>query len=768
MSSSASFLEEVSGDYTIRTLASNAIVTIDTGLPGTTLITGDLSVVGNVAFAGNAAIVSNAISSGTTKVEIPVASGNVDVVVNNSGLATFYSSGLSVVGNVTGNYILGNGAFLTGLAETYSNANVANYLPVYTGNLASLQGDVTTAANVTGNYILGNGAFLTGLPASYSNANVANFLVTYTGNISAGNVSIVNQLSTSTVSASGNITGSYFIGNGSQLTDVTAANVGVLSSLSVTGNIDAGNLRTAGSVSATGNVNAAGVIVAGSGGDITGANNISATSNIVGGNLLSSGIISSSGTVIGNTVSAVANVSGANIVGGNLYGVDLSLSGNATIDGRINGSQVKIGTDSGLSGQGTGAIALGVNAGYANQGQYAIAIGAKAGETNQGNNSIVLNASGATLNGATANAFFVNPIRNDSSNTANLVFYNVATKEVSYANTISIAGNVTAGNIIGNVVGNISVSNITGPSISITATSGEILLSAFANVNVAGGYINNVASPVQDSDAANKSYVDSVASGLDPKASVSVATATALAAYVYNNGNAGVGATITASGNGALTIDGETVGSNARVLIKDETAANAPYNGIYVTTNTGNLTAPFVLTRSSDFDLSTEIPSAYTFVETGNTWADTGWVCTTNSPITIGTTPITWVQFSGAGTYTAGTGLSLIGTQFSIANTAVSAGSYGSGSAIPTFTVNQQGQLTAANTVQIQAPADLITGNTLSSNVLNSSLTTVGVLQSLSVQGNIIANSSISIVGGGDFVMDGGNIEGAVVEGGVF
>lgn len=768
MSSNTSFLEEVSGDYTLKTLASNALVTIDTGLPGTTLITGDLSVVGNVSFAGNAVIVSNAISSGTSKVEIPTANGNIDVVVNNVGLATFYSGGVSVVGNVTGNYILGNGALLTGLPESYSNANVAAYLPVYTGNLVSLQGDVSTTANVTGNYIFGNGAFLTGLPASYSNANVANFLVSYAGNISAGNLGVVSSVTAATVSASGNVTGAYLIGDGSQLTNVTAANVGVLTSLSVTGNIDAGNLRTAGQVSAAGNVNAAGVVVAGSGGDITGANNVSATGNVTGGNLLSSGIISSSGTVIGNIVSAVGNITGANIVGGNLFGADLSLSGNATIDGRITGTQVKIGTDSGLTNQGYGAVALGLNSGYNNQGQYAVAIGASAGASGQANNSIVLNASGTALNGSTANAFFVSPIRNDASNVANLVFYNVATKEVTYANTISVAGNITGGNIIGTIVGNISVSNITGTSISITATSGEILLSAFANVNVAGGYINNVATPVQDADAANKSYVDSVASGLDPKASVLAATVTQLDPYVYNNGNVGVGATITGASNGSLILDGQTITSDSRVLIKNETAGNAPYNGIYVATDTGNLTAPFVLTRSTDFDTASEMPSAYVFIETGNTWADTGWVCTTNSPITVGTTPITWVQFSGAGTYTAGTGLQLNGTQFSIANTAVTANSYGAGNAIPTFTVNQQGQLTAAATVQIEAPADLITGNTLSANVLYSSLTTVGVLQSLSVQGNIIANSSISIVGGGDFVMDGGNIEGAVVAGGVF
>jgi hypothetical protein len=87
--------------------------------------------------------------------------------------------------------------------------------------------------------------------------------------------------------------------------------------------------------------------------------------------------------------------------------------------------------------------------------------------------------------------------------------------------------------------------------------------------------------------------------------------------------------------------------------------------------------------------------SAYTFVEEGSTYADTGWVCTINAGGTLGVTAITWSQFSGAGTYLAGTGLTLSGNTFSITNTAVTAGSYGSASETLTATVNAQGQLTA-------------------------------------------------------------------------
>ena len=168
-----------------------------------------------------------------------------------------------------------------------------------------------------------------------------------------------------------------------------------------------------------------------------------------------------------------------------------------------------------------------------------------------------------------------------------------------------------------------------------------------------------VTAPSADLDAANKAYVDAARSGLDVKASVKYATNAALEAYTYTSG------VITASADGALSIDGAnlTSGDNGiRILVKNETSGNAPYNGIYTVTDAGGVSSPFVLTRATDADTATEVtPGMFTFVEQGTAWGDSGWILTTDGSITIGSTALTFVQFSSAGQSIAGNGLTKTG-----------------------------------------------------------------------------------------------------------
>ncbi len=187
---------------------------------------------------------------------------------------------------------------------------------------------------------------------------------------------------------------------------------------------------------------------------------------------------------------------------------------------------------------------------------------------------------------------------------------------------------------------------------------GTVAMAAALSMN--SHKITGVSAPTEDADAANKQYVDQKAQGLDPKESVRLA-ATGDLGGTYNGGTQ----RITAGSNGALSLDGVAVAEGDRVLVKDQTTEEE--NGIYVVIDTGDAGSPFILERADDFDSSDDIsPGAHCFISEGNTLADTQFVLTTDAPIVLDTTELTFSQFSGAADVVAGDGLTKSGNTINV------------------------------------------------------------------------------------------------------
>ena len=287
-----------------------------------------------------------------------------------------------------------------------------------------------------------------------------------------------------------------------------------------------------------------------------------------------------------------------------------------------------------------------------------------------------------------------------SSNAGSLVNFGAGSKSVFCTNPAERA-------VYQDVAGSYPVQNTFG---TLNATTVVATTATLTNGTVS-------TTPASGSDIANKTYVDTVAAqGIhyhDPVRVESPDSAGSLNA-TYNNGAAGVGATLTNAGTQtALAIDGVTLNVADRVLIYNQT--DATQNGVYTVTNVGSGSTNWVLTRATDADSygpsdpdSLGQGDAF-YVTEGDTGAGETYLCNTIGTITFGTTNITFTQISSAQVYSAGTGLTLSGTEFSITNTGT-AGTYGSASAVPVLTTNAQGQVTAVTNTAISIASGAVSG----------------------------------------------------------
>jgi len=458
------------------------------------------------------------------------------------------------------------------------------------------------------------------------------------------------------------------------------------------------------------------------------------TSIVVTGDNTGNLVLKTNGTTTAVTIDTNQNATFANSV--TVTGtINATISGNGASLTDINASNISSGTISnarttGASANGASTIvARDTNGSFAGNVVTATNVSATTGSfTDVSGNGAALtsinasNISSGTIDNARTSA--------NSSNVAATIVLRGATGEFDAGaiNAASFTGNgaaisgINASNIASGTIDNArtTAASANGASTIVARDSnGSFTANAGTFTSLSGNLTGNVTlttgtistSAANSTDIVNKAYVDGiVASGVHFHEPVLVEEdANLVAVYAQPNGAGnGVGATLTNNGaNVALVIDGVTLSNTARVLVLAQ--SNAVQNGVYTVTNPGNASAQWVLTRSTDTDTyGVDSPNALSegstfFVSSGNTGAGRTYTCNTNGTITFGTTNITFAQVSTSQIYAAGTGLNLSNLTFSIANTAVTAATYGNDGAVPQIAINAQGQITAASNVSINA-----------------------------------------------------------------
>ena len=259
----------------------------------------------------------------------------------------------------------------------------------------------------------------------------------------------------------------------------------------------------------------------------------------------------------------------------------------------------------------------------------------------------------------------LSPASGGSGNTGNIVINENNITAVNPNGNINLIVNGTGTVNIGNVLISPEYISTVTPGVPLILSANDANVTVTTPLDMAGNQIINVADPVNPQDAATKSYVDAIASGLNAKDAVNVATTSPLDSTYTPNVAYG---SLTGNVYQRLILDNYEPELNDRVLVKNQT--NEIENGIYRVVQIGNPSQPWLLSRTSDFN--GQSPSGlikagdFVFVEYGTTYAGTGWVQTTPNPVTVNLSPIHWTQFSSAGVIQPGFGLTQTGTVFDV------------------------------------------------------------------------------------------------------
>jgi len=638
-----------------------------------------LKVTGN-ANVTNTLLTPN-VDSGTSN--LTLTSNGKSTVYDTSGNVTFPVGGTVTAGTFVGNVQANITITAPNTTILFSDAGLVDGSTAFTFD--KISNSVILSGNLqTNNANLGNLAY-----ANYINA---------ASNVTSNNVTVNLELAANTANFSGNVIVPNLSVN-LELAGNTANFSGnvVLPNLTVNNNI-AGN-----TANFSGNISAANANL----GNLVEANFVNVASNLHTVNA----------NVTGTLEVANANIA-SNLTVNNLT-VNLELAGNtANLTGNVVLSGAQVTVNNHLSGN-TANFSGNITSLNANLGNIADANYIRTQQLYNGSANIDIINNG--------NIAF-------SPNLANvMVLSNVGANITGY---VTANGNGTFGALYSNTL-TAQGGNLELRSEQVGDTYIQLRPYGNGTVDVGNVRITSLATPNASTDAATKQYVDDVAQGLNVHDSALAATANSLAnltggTITYNNGTAGVGANLVLSGSPTLNylsanvFDGNvTAVVGSRILVKSET--NAAYNGVYV------VDSSTVLTRAADYNSVPEVEAGdFIFVQDGTTYNDSGWVQTSVVAV-MGTDPITFTQFSGAGTYQAGQGLTLTGTVFSVnvdnITTEISGGN---------VIVKANAQFTTPNIGAATGTSVDLTGNVLAGNI-NSNAKVTGV--DFEASGNIIANA---------------------------
>jgi hypothetical protein len=776
---------------------------------------------GLISAAGN-------ITGGNINTTGLASAGNISTTGNvNAGNVLFGSGIVSGTGNIYANKIfaniVGNVDAAGNLSEvqfnttgdqlgassnfTYSLAN--NVLTVAGGNIVS--GNVLVGANISA---VGN------VRGSWFVGNVDAGTVNASANITGGNVLTNGKVSATGTGTFGNVlTG----GTISATSTIQGGNVLTPGEVSATGSLTGGNIFTGGTVSAVSTI---------TGGNLVTGGQVTAAGTITGGNVVTAGYVSATGNVSGSSLSTAGNVTGANIIGDNGFFGNVNLTGGITVNSLTSNTFISAtgtGTFGNVATAGTVSATGNVSGNYF-IGNGAFLTGIDTTLISNGNTNVQTYANGnvsVTVAGVANTVVFTVAgvdVTGNVSASGNVTGGNLLT-----GGAVSAAGNVSAANVntttvwsssdlnlqpVGNVaLGNRYVTGVRYPLADQDAAS-KI-------------YVDNLVST-------SISYHEAVFAAT----TTTLATATGGTVTYSQPGGAGngIGATLTTTGSFNLidSANVQTVGT--RILVKNE--ANATHNGIYVWSNATVITRSTSEDTAGVGNAFALGLNDYFFVSSGNVNLGSAWIVDApTTAVVFGTSNIEFAQFSQSQVYSANTsaGLTLTGTVFAAkvdndttafdggGNITVKAGAnlvtpnigvatgtslsvtgnMTGGNIVTVGYVTATGNVTGGNIVtagNITATGNItgnyfvgngsqlsgvtaasmdagnLTGNTLSSNVVFSSLTTVGTLTSLSVSGNVdggnihtagVVSATGTVTGGN--IVTGGSVTatGAVTAGNV-